>query len=263
MGGAPREASWAGAGPSGGRRVHRNSPLRYVEAMRLIVLGVMAISGLAFAQNGSWGGYVSGWTPSNGQSTGVWTGYVNGWVGNTRVQSPGFQDRTSIDPRTRQQVQQNIAAQQYLATQFYFAQQQQAQRAKEEREEAARAEAAEQARLQAQVEYEQQRAEEARAELERQQWAQQQERLQHERELLQQERERAEAARDALAKEEQQRAAQREAEQKLEAEREQLRQALARAEDDAKPREKGPEIYRWVDENGVTHLSTKPRSESR
>jgi hypothetical protein len=225
--------------------------------MRIILLGTMVISGLAAAQNGSWGGYVGGWTPSGGQSNGTWTGYVNGWVGNKQVQV-----RTPVSVTTNQQVYPNYAQQNYVAAQMMYAQQQNDARAREAKDQAAR-DAVEQARLQAQVNYEQQRADEARAELERQQYAAQQDQLKHERELLAQERDRTEAARVALARDEQVRASQREAEQKLEAEREQLRQALAKVEEDSKPREKGPEIYKWVDDDGVTHLSTSPRPEAR
>lgn len=210
--------------------------------MRLIFLATVVISAAASAQQ-----------------QGVWTGYVNGWqpASTSHYQPP----RVAVVP-TYPRV--SVAQQQWVSwqqTQIFLAQQQQQAQAKQQAEERARADAAAQYALQAELAREQQRAADAQAALAQQQWVAQQEQLKLQTQLLEQERERADAARRALAEEEAQRSRQRDAEQKLAAERDDLRRAIARAEEDAKPREKGPDIYKWTDDEGVTHISTRPREQ--
>ncbi|MGV3624185.1 MAG: DUF4124 domain-containing protein [Archangium sp.] len=211
--------------------------------MRLFLLASVVISGSALAQQ-----------------QGVWTGYVNGW----QPASSSHYDPSRTFPRTYPVVRVTPQQQQWWAwqqSQIFLQQQYSQEQAKRQAEETARAEAAAQVALQAELAREQQRAADAQAALAQQQWNAQQEQLKLQQQLLEQERERTETARRALQEEEQQRACQRDAEKKVEAEREELRRALARAEEDAKPREKGPDIYKWVDEEGVTHISTRPREQ--
>ncbi len=211
--------------------------------MRILLVASL-FSSMAFAQEG------------------VWTGYVNGWV-KTGPQQPVSLNNGGLirtDRATRQQqaqLAQWYAWQQYAAGQYFMTQQVLA--AEKARQEAEAVSRADEAALHLELAREQERAAAARAELDRQQAAAQQEQLRLQQQLLEQERERAEEARRALAVEEAQRALQREAERKLEEERETLRRALARVEEEAKPREPGPQIHKWVDEDGVTHFSTRPR----
>lgn len=214
--------------------------------MRFGLLAAVISSAAMAQQQGVWTGYVNGWQPSGQQANGT-------WVGNTR-----FPTTQPVQPRTTYPTYPNWVWQQNAAAQVYLAQQQAREQARADADARARADAAAQAAMQAELAREQQRAEDARAALAQQQWAAQQEQLKLQTQLLEQERERVEAERRALAEAEQQRTQQRDAEAKLEAERETLRRALARAEEDAKPREKGPDIHKWVDADGVVHFSTRP-----
>lgn len=209
--------------------------------MRLVVLGSALVSALAVAQPqpGVWGGYVTGWQPSS-------SGPAVRLLPAPALQA--FQVQ-------RLQAQQWWAWQRFTTTQVALAQQLARPRSDEE----TRAEEVARAALQAELAREQQRVTEQQALLAEQRLAAQQEALRLQQQLLEQARERTEAARQALVDEQLHRARQREAEQALEAEREALRKATERAEAAAKPRTKGPDIHRWVDEDGVVHYSTRPK----
>ena len=190
---------------------------------------------------------------------GQWTGYVNGWVRDTpRFSNPIPFDGSPRLPRLTPQQAQYLALQQVASQQFFYAQQNavQLQQASVRQQELAAAQFAAQQDLAAQ---QRQAAREAQLAAEAQLLAQQQALAVQQQILAQQQQQAAaeELARIA-AREEKVKAA--EAEQKLEAEREAARLALARAEADARPREKGPDIHRWVDEDGVVHYSTRPKN---
>jgi hypothetical protein len=194
--------------------------------MRALVLGLWAST--ALAQGGVWGGYVTGW--QNAPPV-----FVNRYVGNTQLQpvvrptfvapSYGYYGGWPVyssfqaDDELERQKEQARAAQQ----QAIAMQQEQYER---ERERA--------------------RAAEAQLLAQQQQLAMQQQLLaQQQQQALMEEQARL-AAREAKAQLEQKAMAEKEA-------------ARVRAEEDARPREKGPDIHRWVDEDGVVHYSTKPR----
>lgn len=215
--------------------------------MRHLTAFVLLSASVSFAQ--VWGGYVTGSSPRS--VPGVWSGYVNGWQ-STPQPAPVFLDPPLVRKPTRAQ-REAIALSQIAAQQAFFANQnyvQLQQVAAQQREQLARQEelAAEQRRIQE----EQAAAAEEAILVQRQQLALQQQ-------LLAQQQQQAAAEELARVAEREAKLRQIEAEQKLMAEKEAQRIAQARAEEDAKPREKGPDIHRWVDDDGVVHYSTKPR----
>jgi len=195
---------------------------------------LVALSGLwactALAQGGVWGGYVTGWqsAPLQVPST---------YIGNTQLQpavrfpayvAPSYGYGYGWPAYSSFQTDEDTARAQQLAQQQAIA----AQQAQYDRErEAARA-----------------------REIEAQLLAQQQQVAQQQLVLAQQQQQ---AAIDAQARLAEREAKQLELQQKELAEKQ---EAAAHAEAEAKPREKGPAIHRWVDEDGVVHYSTKPRS---
>ena len=104
---------------------------------------------------------------------------------------------------------------------------------------------------QEQYERERERARAAEAQLLAQQQA-----IAMQQQLLAQQQQQALMEEQARLAEREAKAKQLELEQKALAEKEAAR---LRAEEDARPRVKGPDIHRWVDEEGVVHYSTKPR----
>jgi hypothetical protein len=215
--------------------------------MRHLTAFVLLSASVSFAQ--VWGGYVTGSSPRS--VPGVWSGYVNGWQ-STPQPAPVLLDTVPVRRPTRAQ-REAIALSQLAAQQAFFANQnyvQLQQVAAQQREQLARQEelAAEQRRIQE----EQAAAAEEAILVQRQQLALQQQ-------LLAQQQQQAAAEEIARVAEREAKLRQIEAEQKLMAEKEAQRMAQLRAEEDAKPREKGPDIHRWVDDDGVVHYSTKPR----
>jgi hypothetical protein len=215
--------------------------------MRHLTAFVLLSASVSFAQ--AWGGYVTGSSPRS--VPGVWGGYVTGWQ-STPQPAPMLLDAAPVRRPTRAQ-REAIALSQIAAQQAYFANQnyvQLQQVAAQQQAQLARQEqlAAEQRRVQE----EQAAAAEEAILVQRQQLAMQQQ-------LLAQQQQQAAAEELARVAEREAKLRQLEAEQKLMAEREAQRLAQLRAEEDAKPREKGPDIHRWVDEDGVVHYSTKPR----
>ncbi len=204
--------------------------------MRIFIVGTVLVASVATAQSG------------------VWTGYVNGWVNDaprSNTVPRGF-DAVRVPRLTRQQQQvlvlQSIAAQSAFVAQQNYVQLQQVTAQQQEQLAQQQAIAAQQR----QYEYERSLAAEAQLLAQQQQLAVQQQ-------LLAQQQQQAAVEELARVAEREAKVKVLEAEQKMLAEREAARQALARAEADAKPREKGPDIHRWVDEDGVVHFSTRPR----
>ena len=188
---------------------------------------------------------------------GTWTGYVNGWVRDQPRAVLYNLDPILRAPRLTPQQAQYLALQQLASQQAFFAQQNyvQVQQATARQQELAAAQLAVQldsASQQRAAAREQQLAAEAQLLAQQQQLAVQQQ-------MLAQQQQRAAADELARIAEREEKVKQAEAAQKLEAAREDARIALARAEADAKPREKGPDIHRWVDDDGVVHYSTRPR----
>ena len=206
--------------------------------MRILIVGCVLWASGALAQQGP----------------GVWSGYVNGWVADA-TRSGTFQrgfDAVRI-PRLSRQEQQVLVLQSLAANSAFLAQQnyvQLQQVTAQQQEQLAQQQA--QAAQQRQYEYERSLASEAQLLAQQQQLAVQQQ-------LLAQQQQQAAAEVLARVAEREAKVKVLEAEQKLLAEREAARQALARAEADAKPREKGPDIHRWVDDEGVVHYSTRPQ----
>lgn len=204
------------------------------------LLGLLLLSSaLAFAQPvpGSWGGYVGGWVndPPRTPVTGAYR----------------------RPPQLTPQQQQSLALQQLAAQQAFFAQQnyvQVQQVAARQQEFAAQQLAAQQelAAWQARQAREQELAHQEQLLAQQQQLAVQQQ-------LLAQQQQRAAADELARLAERSEKVKQVEAEQQALAAREAARLALARSEADAKPKEKGPDIHRWVDEDGVVHYSTRAK----
>ncbi len=197
--------------------------------------------------------------PAFAQNNGVWTGYVRGWVNDS---PPPAVPRYGIDgygpPRvTLTPAGAAVVAQSYYAQQLYNEQLLLTQRQAAERE--ARREAEREAAAQAALEARRQVIQEQARLLEQQWLAARQEALQQQK--LAAATQEAAAAQVAAA---QALAAQQLAAATAEREREEKeREARRQAELAAKPREKGPDIYRWVDDDGVVHLSTKPPVRSR
>lgn len=219
--------------------------------MRHVTAFVLLSASVSFAQ--AWGGYVTGSSPRS--NPGVWSGYVNGWQ-NTPQPTPVFLDAsTGRRPTTRER--QIIALNQLAAQQAFYANQnyvqlQQAAAQQQAQQAAQLARQEELAAEQRRIQQEQAAAAEEALLVQRQQLAMQQQ-------LLAQQQQQAAAEELARVAEREAKVRQIEAEQKLMAEKEMQRLAQLRAEEDAKPREKGPDIHRWVDDDGVVHYSTKPR----
>ena len=207
--------------------------------MRSSLILLVVLSGsLALAQNmpGSYGGYVSG------------------WVGETPRGSAfgGYGYAPYFAPRLTPAQLQYLALQQVASQQYFFAQQQLVVSARQQ-EVAAQQFAQQQEALTLQ----RRQAREQELAAQEQRLAQQQQ-LAVQQQILAQQQQQAAADERARVVDREEKLKVAEAEQKLELEREAARLALARAEADAKPREKGPDIHRWVDEDGVVHYSTRP-----
>lgn len=211
------------------------------------LLGCLVLSAsVALAQNvpGTWGGYVTGWTTSQPRST---FGF--------RDLTPSTRRPTLTERQRQYLVLQQLAAQQaFFATQNYVQLQQVS----------ARQERQEEVRLQQLVAQQELAAEQRRQSREQELAAQQllltqQQQLAVQQQLLAQQQ--AQAAAEELARlaERDEKLARLEAAHQQQLEAEAARLALARAAADARPREKGPDIHRWVDEDGVVHYSTKPK----
>lgn len=191
------------------------------------VRGFVAIG----APAGSWGGYVGGWQQP-GASTGTWTGYVGGWKSNAVVgpvapRVPGYRPIVAVPvwvaPAPAPQATETSDAAQQRAW----------------------------AEAQAQAERE---ANERRLAEERQRTAEERQRAAEERERLAVERQRA-AEQQLVA--EQALAAQRAL---IDAQQAELRRLVAPPPVPATPPKDetpGNEVYRWVDDDGVTHFSTR------
>lgn len=208
--------------------------------MRTVLLGTLLSGSLALAQNvpGSWGGYVSGWTND----------------------APRYPTRARFDlgvrwPVLTQQQRSSLALQQLAAQQAFFAQQNYVQLS------AVSARQQELAALQL-VQQQELIAEQRRASRE-QEWAAQQQLLAQQQavavqqQILAQQQQQAAAEERARVAEREEKLEQQQAQQKELAAQEAQRLALARAQTDAKPKVKGPDIHRWVDEDGVVHYSTR------
>lgn len=188
-------------------------------------------SSTVLAQGGVWGGYVTGWQSAPPT-------FVNRYVGNTQVVP--FVRPTFVAP-----------AYGYGYGWPAYSSFQNDEYVEQQREQARAAQAQAIAMQQEQAERERERARVAEAQM----LAQQQAIALQQQMLAQQQQQALMEAQQRLAEREAQAKQQQELEQKALAEKE----AARRAEEDARPREKGPDIHRWVDEDGVVHYSTKPR----
>jgi len=182
---------------------------------------------------------------------GVWTGYVGGWQ---NTPAPVAVHPLALTYQTPAYRQLNFIARNSYGGYAYAPYVPYQLQPDSDDQEAARQAALQQQEVAAQQrEYDRQQALAAQQQMLAQQQelaAQQQQVAQQQQQALIQELARI-ADREAQLR-------QVEAEQKLLAAREAERQ---RAEAEAaKPREKGPDIHRWVDEEGVIHLSTRPRN---
>jgi len=207
--------------------------------MRTFIALALLSASVAIAQpvSGSWGGYVSGWTPD-------------------RQQTGGFDNRYRRPPVLTPAQQQYLAVQQLNAQQAYnefYARQNyvQSQAAAARQQEQAAQQFAQQQEISARRAREEELAHQEQLLVQQQQLALQQQ-------MLAQQQQQAAAEERARIADREEKLKAVEAEQKAVAERDAAREALARAEADAKPREKGPDIHRWVDEDGVVHYSTRP-----
>lgn len=216
-----------------------------VPAMRLALLTLCLVgsSGWAQQRSGSWGGYVSGWAADQQRPS--------FFVGNRNLAAE-YAPRVSVPTVNPYWAAQAIAAQQLVVQQTYV--EEQARVARREREASERAMLA-----QEQLAAEQQALADQRVQLAQQQ------RLIAERELAAQQLKLASAQESAAlqlaAATEQQRAVTQQlaaATATSAARQKEKEDDERRAELSSKPREKGPDIYRWTDEEGVVHLSTRP-----
>ncbi len=180
---------------------------------------------------------------------GVWTGYVNGWQSTPTPVAVHPMALTVQTPAYRQLefLSRSGYGYGYVAPGYFPSFPQDDEQAAQAAQYAAQQE---QAAKQRRYEREQALAAEAQLLAQQQQLAAQQQLIaQQQQQALMEELARI-SAREAQLR-------QAEAEQKLLAEREAERlRAEAQA---AKPCEKGPDIHRWVDEEGVIHYSTRPR----
>lgn len=187
------------------------------------------------------------------QATGTWTGYVNGWVKDQPQHVAPFIPGQFTKWRISAEQQQYLLWRQWTAQEAFVAQQyaqQTLQTAAAAQRELALQERVQRAELEVR---EQQLAREKEAHL--QQLMAQQVVTQQQQALAEQQQREAEAARAAA--ESQLRQLEQERQQK--AAREVARAAVVSAEAAARPREKGPDIHRWVDEEGVVHYSTRAK----
>jgi hypothetical protein len=204
--------------------------------MRALTLALVSCSSVAFAQ------YENG---------GVWTGYVGGWKPNTQ---PGFIGggvvpfRPAVTTAPNQVPNWQLWQLAQVQAQGQWAIQAEMQRqtavqlaAAQQQAEAARAHELEQAR-QAQLEAERRLAAERAAML--QQQLETERRLAAEKELFAMQRLEAERAAAAAAA-------------KASAEKAAQPAPVVASRDDDKPSTPGNDIYRWVDDEGVVHYSTR------
>jgi Domain of unknown function (DUF4124) len=198
--------------------------------MRTVFFAVTVVSSAALAQyenGGVWTGYVGGWKP-NTQSTGTrvgvpaWTQQVPQWQW---WQMANIQSQWALQA----ELQRRAAADQAVAAQ---------------QAEAARAFEVEQAR-QAQVQAERRLAAEREAMLQRQ--LDEERRLTAEKELLALQRLEAERATAAAAA----------AAAKVNAEKAAQAAPVVASREEEKPVTPGNDIFRWVDDEGVVHYSTR------
>jgi hypothetical protein len=207
--------------------------------MRTLFLCVLCVSSTALAQ--AWGGYVSGM----GQN-GAWGGYVSGWSPQRHALQlrtwgrwaphlwPWFTTAVSVGPQPGEGEGSDAARRDEalrLAAEALAARRESEERAHLQTEREYALALADQQRRVAALERE--HAEQQRRDLEAAQAEAAQLRAALQQQLLA-EREREIAAREA--------------------------ERLARARDDKRRGVKSPQVFRWVDEDGVIHLSTKPRS---
>lgn len=212
-------------------------------AMRTVLICTLLWASVSLAQNvpGAWGGYVTGWTSD----------------------SPRYDTRLPRDFDLRRPVltreQRNyLALQQLAAQQAFFAQQNYVQlsAAQARQQELAAQQLVQQQELIA----EQRRAAKEQELAAQQQLLAQQQAIAVQQQILAQAQQQAAAEERARVAEREEKLEQTQAQLKEQAEQEAARLALARAEADAKPKVKGPDIHRWVDGDGVVHYSTKPRN---
>lgn len=210
--------------------------------MRTLLLASMLSASTSLAQPmpGRWGGYVSGWVAEAPRVTGH------------PPLLAGEALRPGLSSRGQPYLLLQLAAQQAFFAQQTYAELQQATLRQQE---LAARRLVQQRELAAQQE---RRAREQELASQEQLLVQQQQ-LAVQQQLLAAQQQRAAAEEVARMAEREAKLKAREAEQKLLLEREAARLALARAEADARPRERGPGIHRWVDEDGVVHYSTRPR----
>ncbi|MDP1825672.1 MAG: hypothetical protein Q8L48_20595 [Archangium sp.] len=188
---------------------------------------------------------------------GSWGGYVSGWVSDAPRLTPMPFDRAVRTPRLTRQQREYLALQQLAAQQAFFAQQNYVQLAQvSARQEAL---AAQQLAQQQELVAEQRRLAREQELAAQEQLLAQQQQLAVQQQLLAQAQQQAAAEELVRTQEREAKLKQLELAHQQELERDAARLALARAEADAKPREKGPDIHRWTDEDGVVHYSTKPR----
>lgn len=206
----------------------------------LLTLCLVGSSGWAQPRSGSWGGYVSGWAADQQRPS--------FYIGNRNLAAE-YAPRVSVLTVNPYWAAQAVAAQQLIVQQTYV--EEQARVARREREASERAMLA-----QEQLAAEQQALADQRVQLAQQQ------RLIAERELAAQQLKLAyaqeSAAQQLAAAAEQQRAAAQQVATATAARQKEKEDDERKAELASKPREKGPDIYRWTDDEGVVHLSTKP-----
>ena len=206
--------------------------------LELLTLCVVGFSAFAQPRSGTYGGYISGWAYDSERPS--------FYVGNYNL-APTYVPRPQ--PVNPYWASQAIAAQQLIVQQSYV--EEQARVARREREANDRAILA-----QEQLAAEQQALADQRVQLAQQQ------RLIAERELATQQLKLA-AAQESAAKQlaaaaDQQRAAAEQMAIASAARQKEKEDDARKAELASRPHEKGPDIYRWTDEEGVVHLSTKP-----
>ncbi len=209
--------------------------------MRALLLSVVSISSVVLAQ----------------PVPGTWSGYVNGWVNESRPARPaGLLLGPARQPVLTAQQQQLVVLSQLAAQQAYVTQMTMVERQKENARAQELETLAAQQRLVAQQNalIDQQQAAQAQLLAQQQQLVAQQQQLRAE----QQQRD-ADAALAKWAEEKALVQKEFEAKEKDLAAREAQRLELARAEANKGPAEKGPDIHRWVDEEGVVHYSTRPK----